>query len=145
MRRLRVEVVREVEPVPVEALLLIADALDDSADRFLDLLADAGRPIPLGVHDAVAADLAGKDDAIGRGHRFAGDARFRVFGQEQIDDCVGNLVGDLVGMAFGHGFGGEQVRAAHEWRRVLLRFKDIKKALYVASSGGGGQAQCRRR
>ena len=130
VRRLRVEVVGEIEPVPVEALLLIADALDDAADRFLDLLADAGRPIAVLVHDPVAADFAGKDDAVGRRHRLAGDARFRVLRQEQVDDRVGNLVGDLVGMAFGNGFGGEQIRAAHE-RQEVLGIRDIRKSLYA--------------
>ena len=137
VRRLRVQMVGEVEAVPVEALLLVADALHDAAHRLLDLLADAGRPIAVLVHDALAADLAGKDDAVGRRHRLAGDARLRILRQEQVDDRVGNLVGDLVGMAFGNGFGREQVRAAHERRRVL-GFEDIRKALYDASSGGGG-------
>ena len=45
VRRLRVQVVGEVEAVPVEAFLLVADALDHAAHRLLDLLADAGRPI----------------------------------------------------------------------------------------------------
>ena len=95
-------------------------------DGLLDLLADAGRPIAVLVHDPCAADLAGEDDAVGRRHRLAGDARLGVLGQEQVDDRVGNLVGDLVGMAFGNGFGREQIRAAHERRRVL-EFKDIRK------------------
>ena len=119
MRRLRVEVIGEVEAVPVEAVLLVADALHDAPHGLLDLLADAGRPIAGFVHDALAADLAGKDDAIGGGHRLAGDARLGVLGQEQVHDRVGNLVCDLVGMAFGNGFGGEQVRAAHMRGRVL--------------------------
>ena len=73
-----------------------------------------GAQLPVLVHDALAADFAGEDDAVGRGHRLAGDARFRILRQEQVDDRVGNLVGDLVGMAFGNGFGREQVRAAHD-------------------------------
>ena len=76
--RLRMEVVGEVEAVPMEAVLLIADAPHDIADGMLDLLTDAGRPIAVLVHDAVAADFAGEDDAIGRGHGLAGDARLRV-------------------------------------------------------------------
>ena len=39
------EVVGEIEAVPVEAVLLVADALDRLARGLLDLLADAGRPI----------------------------------------------------------------------------------------------------
>ena len=97
----------------MEAVLLVADALDRLADRVLDFLADAGRPIAVLVHDALAADLAGQDDAVGRGHRLAGDARLGVLRQEQVDDGVGNLVGDLVGMAFGNGFGREEIGVAH--------------------------------
>ncbi len=113
MRGLRMEMVGEVEAVPVEAVLLIADLLHDAADGRFDLLADARSPIAGLIHDALAADLAGKDDAVGRRHRLASDARFRVLGQEQVDDGVADLVGNLVGMAFGNGFGREEVRVAH--------------------------------
>jgi hypothetical protein len=59
--------------------------------------------------NALAADFAGQHDKLGRRQRFAGDARFGILGQEQIDDRVGNLVGHLVGMAFGNAFGGEEI------------------------------------
>ena len=119
MRRLGVKVVGEIEAIPMEAFLFIPDALHDAADRMLDFLADAGRPIALLVHDPRAANFAGEHDAVGRRHRLAGDARFGVLGEEQVDDGIGNLVGDLVGMAFGNGFGSEQIRAAHEGEQVL--------------------------
>ena len=109
VRRLRMEVIGEIEAVPVEAFLLVADALHHIANGLLDLFADARRPIAVLVHDPFAADFAGQDDAIGRGHRLAGDARLWVLREEQIDNGIGNLVGDLVGMTFGHGFGREQI------------------------------------
>ena len=88
-------------------------SLHDAADGRLDLVAYAGRPIALFVHDPLAADFAGEDDAIGGRQRLAGDARFGVLGQEQVDDGVADLVGDLVRMAFGNGFGREEVGVAH--------------------------------
>jgi hypothetical protein len=97
----------------VEAVLLIADALDRIADGLLDLFLDARRPIAGLVHDALAADLAGQDHELGGGQRLAGDARFGVLRQEQIDDRVGNLVGDLVGMAFRNRFGREEIIGTH--------------------------------
>ena len=114
MRRLAVEMVLEAGGLPVEAVLLVADLLDDVADRLLDLVADARRPavgvrILLLVIDALAADLAADDDALGRHQRLAGDPRLRVLADEQVDDGVGNLVGDLVGMAFGDRFGREEI------------------------------------
>ena len=142
--RLRVKVVGEVELVPVEAGLLIADLLHDTANGRFDFLANARRPIAVLVHDALAADFAGKDDAVGRGHGFAGDARLRVLRQEQVDDCVADLVGDLVGMAFGNGFGGEKEVLAHRKFGVLERRsgspeRHIKKSLCplpIASAAG---------
>ena len=113
VRRLRMKVVGKIERLPMKALLLIADALDDAAHRLLDLLADSGRPIALAVHDSLAADFAGEDHFLGGGQGFASDARLRVLRQEQVDDGIGNLVGDLVGMAFGNGLGGEEIGAAH--------------------------------
>src|SRR6185503_7224166 len=133
----------------METGLFIADAADDSAHRFLDLVARPGRPAAmlgpaLLVIDRLAADLAGEDDAVGRGHRLAGDARLRVLAQEQVDDRIGNLVRDLVGMALGNGLRGEKIIAAHGLKRGL-DIGDIKKSLYGASSGASGLAQCRRR
>ena len=97
----------------MEALLLIADALDRLADHAGDLVLDPGRPVAGLVHDPLAADFAGEDDLLRRHQGLAGDPGLGVLGEEQVDDGVGNLVGDLVGVAFGHGFGGEEVAAAH--------------------------------
>ncbi len=131
--RLRVQVVLELEGLPVEAVLFIADGAHDAADRVLDLLLNAGRPVALSVHDALAADLAGQNHQIGRRQGLARHARFRIFRQEQIDDRVGDLVRDLVGVAFRDALGGKQKRRTGQGR--LLRdeegFKHIKTCLYV--------------
>ena len=50
----------------MEAVLLVADLLDRIAHRALDFLAHARGPVAVGVHDAFAANFAGKDDAIAR-------------------------------------------------------------------------------
>src|SRR3546814_9162794 len=101
------EVTGQIGILPVEAVLLVADPLDRLARGRLDL-GDGGRDV------FAAADLAGEHDAIGRDHRLAGDARFRIAADEQVDDGVGNLVGDLVWMAFGNRFGREEVVARSE-------------------------------
>ena len=108
------EIVLEVEGLPVEARLLIADALHGRADGGFDLVERARRP-PVVLEHALAADFAGQDDLVGGRHRLAGDARLRILGQEQVDDGVGDLVGNLVGMAFGHGLGREEIIAAHRF------------------------------
>ena len=145
MRRLAVQMVLEAGRLPVEAFLLIADALDGVADDLLDLVAGAGRPAVrvlelLLVVDRAAADFAADDDPLRGDQRFAGDARLRVLGQEQVDDGVANLVGDLVGMAFGNRFGGEEIAAAHEpvWRSRVL---DIRKSLYVGGAVAAAPAE----
>ena len=112
MGGLAVEVVFEAEGFPMEAVLLVPNALDGRADGRFDLFLRARCPCAIFI-DALAADFAGEDDKLGRGQGFAGDAGFGVFRQEEIDDGVGNLVGDLVGMAFGHGFRGEEKLIAH--------------------------------
>ena len=97
---------------------------------------------PQSAHIAQGVD-AGENHPVGGRHRLASDARFRILGQEKIDDRVGNLVGDLVGMAFRNGFGGEEEIAAAHGVKAGLGIRDIKKSLYGASSGASGQAQCR--
>ena len=96
----------------MEALLLIADALYRRADDALDFLRNARRPLIILVN-ALAANLAGEDDELGRAKRLAGDAGFAVFRQEQVDDSVADLVADLVRVAFGYRFGGEEIGAAN--------------------------------
>ena len=77
---LAVQVVVEIGILPVEAVLLVADLLDDVARRLLDLV-DARRPCRR-VHDALAAaDLAGEHDAVGGDQRLAGDARLGILGR----------------------------------------------------------------
>ena len=127
MRALGMEIIFEAEAFPVEAFLLIADALHRFAHGAFDLFLRARRPLAILI-DALAPDFAGQDDELGRGQRFAGDARFGVLGQEKVDDRVGNLVGDLVGMAFGHGFGSEEVIRTHGCSSLMLCLR-IKKSL----------------
>jgi hypothetical protein len=126
--RLAVQVAGEVGILPVEAMLLVADPLHRLAYFRLDV--GNGRR-----HFELAAHLAGQHDPVGRDERFAGDARFRIAADEQIDDRVGNLVGDLVRMAFGHRFGREEVVAAHRWARSFWGkgVADIKISLCVRS------------
>ena len=136
--RLGVKIVGEIERLPVKPVLLIANVLHDLADRILNLLLNTRRPVPAGVHDALAPDFARKDNLLRCGQRFAGHARFGILRQEQIDDRIRNLVGDLVGMAFGNAFGRKEVIGTHAM--ILL---DIRNALYVipALSAGIGQGQ----
>ncbi len=108
------ELVLEGQGLPVEAGLRIADPLHGLADGLLDLFLHARCPVAGLVHDALAANLAGEDDELGRRQRLAGDARLRILRKEQVDDRVRNLVGDLVRMALGDGFGREHVAAAHK-------------------------------
>ncbi|MNX73717.1 hypothetical protein D3C86_1051270 [compost metagenome] len=133
MGRLRVQVVLEAEGLPVEAVLLIADVADDAADRVLDLLLDAGSPVALRVHDALAADFAGQHHQIGRRQGLARHARLGVLGQEQIDDGVGDLVRDLVGVAFRDALGREEEGRTGQGRLLQDGEADrhIKICLYV--------------
>ena len=119
MRRLRVEMVLEVQVLPVEAALLIADMLDRRAHRGLDFLERAGRPVACGIDHARAPHLARQHDEVGGGQRLARDARFGVLGEEQIDDRVRNLVGDLIGMPLRDRFAGEQIRATRHVERSV--------------------------
>ena len=91
MLRLAVQVVREVESLPVESVLLVTDVLHGLADALLDFIESARCPFAVFVH-APAADLARQHHAIRCRQRLAGDARFGILAEEQIDDGVGNLV-----------------------------------------------------
>ena len=118
--RLAMQMVLELERLPVETFLLVADFAHGAANRLFDFVLCARSPaaivgpirIVLVVHRR-AADLAGQDDALRRRHGFAGDARFRIFCQHQVDDGIADLVGNLVRMAFGNAFRREQVIGAH--------------------------------
>jgi hypothetical protein len=131
MRGLSVQVAGEFGGLPVEAFLFIADVPHRLADNRLDLPLGLRGEMATGILDTGAADLAREHDALGRGKGFAGDARFRILGQEQIYDGVGNLIADLVGMTFGHRFGREKIVAAHHKLSSLGRNSDIRISLYA--------------
>ena len=125
VRRLRVQVVFKGQILPVEARLFITDALHRLAHGALDFFLRARFPITGHIDHAAATHFTGQYDAVCGGQRFAGDTRFRVLGQEQIDDGVGNLVRHLVGMAFGHGFGGEDEAAAGHDTLLTMRGRAV--------------------
>ena len=108
MGALGMQIIFKAQGFPVETVLLIADALHRFAHGAFNFFLRAGRPCAIFI-DALAPDFAGQNHKLRRRERFAGDARFGVLGQEQVDDGVRNLVGDLVGMAFRYGFGREEV------------------------------------
>ena len=113
MGRLAVQAVDEFELLPVEAVLGIADLAHGLANGLFHFLGNARRPLAILV-DPLAANFAGQDHELGGGQRLAGDPRFGIDAEEQIDDGVGNLVGNLVGVTFGNAFRGEEIVAAHE-------------------------------
>ncbi len=106
--RLAVQTVDELELVPVETRLFVADVADRGAHGGLDLILHARGPLPVDVHDALTTNLAGQHDQIGRRQRLAGHPRIGVLGQEQVHDGVGDPVRDLVGMTLGDAFRGEK-------------------------------------
>ncbi len=112
VRRLAVQFVFKPQRLPVETVLFVTDALYRGAHSVFDLFLGTRHPIAVFKH-ALAADLPCENDALRGGQRFAGDACFGVFRQQQIDDSVGNLVGNLVRVAFGDAFRGEQIFGAH--------------------------------
>ena len=119
VRALAVQVVLEGQRFPVKAVLLVTDFAHGAADDLFDLFECAIDPVTVLEH-ALATDLTGEHHALRRRQRFAGDARFGILGEEQVDHGVGNLVGDLVRVALGHAFGSEQVIGTHinpsRWR-----------------------------
>ena len=122
--RLAVQAIDELEILPVETVLLVADFPDRLAHHTLDLVLGAGGPFTVLV-DTLAADFACQHHQLGGGQRFAGDARFRVLRQEQVDNGIGNLVRNLVRVAFGNAFGREQIGFAHGSVPVLGRLWPI--------------------
>ena len=88
----------------VEFFLLIADVLDAGAGDVGDAFHIFGQ---LGL--VRQTDLTADDDAVGRGESLAGDARLGFFGEEGVQNRVGNAVADLVRVPFRDGLGGENV------------------------------------
>ena len=115
---LAMQVIFEAELVPMEAILLITDSLDGRAHSRFDFGLRAGRPFSVHIN-TLAADFAREHDQLGGCQRFTGDARLRVFRQEQIDDGIRNLVGDFVRMAFGNRFAGKQKRRTRHWEQSI--------------------------
>jgi hypothetical protein len=73
----------------------IADIDDSAADDFLEI--DPGR----------RRYLASDDCHPGLDESFARNARVLVFGEDCVENGVGNLVGNFVRMSLGNGFRGE--------------------------------------
>ena len=97
-----------IGPLPMKALLLVADILDGHARNVRDQIpGDALR----------APGFAGNNHLIGGCQRLACDpelpgidAGLRPFAEKQIDDLVGNAVANLVGMPLRHRFTGKEIR-----------------------------------
>ena len=130
---LAMQMVLEGQRLPVEAVLFIADFAHRTAHGLFDFFLCARRPAgvfgPVEVLRIIhrrAANLAREDDALRRGHGFAGNPRLGILGQHQIDDGIGDLVGNLVRMAFRNALGSKEETGAHEGR-----IPDIKKSLCV--------------
>ena len=101
VRRLAVQMIVELQRLPVETFLLVADLPDGIAHRLLDLLKRAGRPLAILVH-ALAADLAGQHHKLRRRQRLARNARLGVLRQKQIHNRIADLIRYLVRMTLGH-------------------------------------------
>src|SRR5690606_13509870 len=80
------------------ALPILADVADAAAGGVLDPGEDLGRP----------AHLAGDGHVIRGRQRLAGDTRFRVGSEIEVEHRVGNAVADLVGMPLGYALAGEE-------------------------------------
>src|SRR5690606_38792920 len=87
--RLLMHMAGKIESLPVETLLLVADALDHAARQLFHAT---------GVDGSGAAHFAGEDNAVGGRQRFHGDAGIGILGKERIDAGVRYLIADLVGM-----------------------------------------------
>ena len=120
--RLAVQVIFKGQRFPVEAVLLIANLFHSLANGLFNLVKRAIGPCAVFIN-ALAADLSGKNHALSRRQRFAGNTRLWVFGEKQIDNRIRNLVRNLVRMAFGNAFGCEEIFAAHRFK--IPRYKDF--------------------
>ena len=95
MDGLLVQEVLEVGLLPVEAVLLVSDVTDRFAGRLLDLVI---------IDFSGAPDFTGQNDLVCGGQRLTGDTGFRVLGEEEVDNRVGDTVAHLVRMALGNTF-----------------------------------------
>ena len=132
--RLRVQQHVDLGGLPVKAGLLVADGLDGAAGGGLELARiDDRLAMAVGLQKRVGhADLAGDDDAVGRGQGLAGDAHVPRVGAglfgfliDEVDDLVGDAVADFVGMSFGHGFRGELIGSSRHVFPQCFRFSAI--------------------
>ena len=144
--RLAVQQHLDVGAVPREAVLVVADVLDDAArDLGEQLAVHHRRAVELLDQRRLAAAFAGDDDLVGGGQRLAAeprvdlavvlDAELDVVRQERVEDRIGDLVAHLVGMAFGNGLAGEEIILAghscspreagrcrgQDWARIVSR------------------------
>ena len=123
--RLAVQQHLDVGAVVGEAVLVVADVLDDIARDLGDQLAVDDRLVTVLVEQRrLAAALAGDDDLVGGGERLAseprihlavvGDPELDVVFEKRIEHRVGNLIAHFVRMAFGHRLAGEEIiRVSH--------------------------------
>ena len=120
VRRLAVQQHLDIGAVEREAVLIVADILDDLPRRLRDHLAiDDGLVAVLVKQRSLAAALAGDDDLIRRAQRLAaesridlavvGDSELDVVFEKQIEDRVRDLVANLVRVSFRHQLAGEQI------------------------------------
>ncbi len=103
---LAMQPVREIQPVPVEAILLIANVADRGAHSGLD---------PVRRHAVGATDLAEKGNTIGRRRRLAGHpdpGRVKIPLKRglkiQVHNFIGHPVTDLVGVTFRNALAGKK-------------------------------------
>jgi hypothetical protein len=88
----------------------IADIDDRAADDFLEI-------------DPRRRRYLASDDCHPRLDQcLAGNARLRVFGEDCVENGIGNLVGNFVGMPLGNGFRGEHEGVTHGiWSSAILK------------------------
>ena len=95
---------------PVEFVLLVSDVTNTIARNILDT-----RHIVVQLFLIRQADLATDDHAVGGGKSLAGDPCFGFFGQQRIQNGVGNAVAHLIRVTLGNGFRGKDiVLSGHE-------------------------------
>jgi hypothetical protein len=92
---LRVDIYLHVGPLPVKALLRIADFLHSLTCGLFHF----ARGYEFGP-----TNFPGQHDAVGGGERFHRYAAVRIVRKEQIDDGIRYTVADFIGMAFAHRF-----------------------------------------